>query len=86
MAAATKIRHASTLDGVYDSSTTLTDMFSLCSRRARVFRVCFSKGIFRSSNSDQIDSLSSPEITAGKPKRYDRCSLGLGLARRGAAG
>lgn len=33
-------------------------MSSLSSRRAKVFLICFSSGIFRSSNSDQIDSQS----------------------------
>lgn len=49
--------------GDHSSTTlTLTDMSSLCSSRASVFLVCFSNGMFRSSNSDQIDSLSSPAV------------------------
>lgn len=53
--------------GDHSSTTlTLTDMSSLCSSRASVFLVCFSNGMFRSSNSDQIDSLSSPAIKKGR--------------------
>lgn len=68
----------------HTANSTLTDISSLCIRRLSVFRVCFSSGAFLDSNSDQIDSLSSPVFPRCTGTRYHVSYMTESRGPRGA--